>query len=97
MTPEQVTLKHWIKQLLRTRMDMQDVKAAEQDLPIDEFLSKTYRLTLDESRAEQAINELLQATPALENDYPAIQEIVHKELLEERDVDHQQMAKLDGR
>ncbi|WP_404379465.1 hypothetical protein [Caenispirillum salinarum] len=92
MTPEQTTLKHWIKQLLRVRMDMEDARATEKDLPIDEFLSKTHRLTLDESRAEQVIGELLQATPALEQDYNAIQETAHEELVEERerDADHAQ-------
>ncbi|EKV30044.1 hypothetical protein C882_0125 [Caenispirillum salinarum AK4] len=93
MTPEQATLKHWIKQLLRARMDMDEVKQAEKDLPIDEFLSKTHRLTLDEGRAEQVIGELIQATPALEQDYPAIQDAAHEELVEERERDADQGQK----
>jgi hypothetical protein len=85
MTPEQATLKHWVKQLLRARMDMEAARKAEKDLPIDEFLSKTHRLTLEESRAEQVIGDLLQATPMLEEDYRAIQDAAHAELAEERE------------
>lgn len=92
MTPEQATLKHWVKQLLRARMDMEEARANEKDIPIEEFLAKTHRLTLDESRAEQVIGELLQATPALEADYSAIQDAAHEELVEEREraVEHAQ-------
>lgn len=93
MTPDQATLKHWVKQLLRVRMDMEEVRAAEKDLPIDEFLSKTHRLTLDENRAEQVIGELLQGTPALEEDYRPIQDAAHEELVEERERDADQGQK----
>ncbi len=86
MTAERKALKHWIKALLRQQMDMTTARAAEKDLSIEEFLSRTYRTTLGELRAEQVIDDLLGQHPDLESVYRELYDEAAEELREERAV-----------
>lgn len=84
MSTERRALKHWIKTLVRQQMDMADARAAEKDIPIEEFLSKTYRTTLGEMRAEQVIEDMLSTHPEMETVYRDLYDEAVAELREER-------------
>ncbi|GAA0574808.1 hypothetical protein [Caenispirillum bisanense] len=84
MTAERKALKHWIKALLRQQMDMAAARAAEKELSIEDFLSRTYRTTLGEIRAEQVIDDLLGQHPDLEAVYRQLYDEAAAELREER-------------
>lgn len=87
MNPERKALKHWIKTLMRAQMDMAQARAAEKDLSIEEFLSKTHRTTLGEMRAEAVIDDILKTHPELETIYRDLYEEAKAELIEERERD----------
>lgn len=87
MSPDRKALKHWIKTLLRVQMDMQETKASEKDLPIEEFIGRTHRATLGEMRAEQVIDDLLNTHPELEEVYRGLYDGAKAELIEERQRD----------
>lgn len=87
MTTERKALKHWIKTLLRTRMDVAETESGRKDLSIEELLSKTHRTTLGEMRAEQAIEDILDTHPELEPVYRGLHEEALAELIEERQRD----------
>ncbi|SOD97802.1 hypothetical protein [Caenispirillum bisanense] len=84
MAAERKALRHWIKTLVRQQMDMAEARASEKDLSIEEFLSKTFRTTLGEMRAEQVIEDLLTEHPDLEAVYRDLYTEVVEELREER-------------
>lgn len=84
MSAERKALKHWIKTLARQQMDMAEARAAEKEIPIEEFLSKTYRTTLGEMRAEQVIDDMLNSHPDLEAVYRDLYAEAVDELREER-------------
>lgn len=84
MSPERKALKHWIKTLARQQMEMAEARAAEKEIPIEEFLSKTYRTTLGEMRAEQVIDDMLNTHPEMDAVYRELYDEALAELREER-------------
>lgn len=76
-------LKHWIKMLVKHQIGIDEVKAREKDLTIEELLAKTHFNTLQGLKAETAIEELLTAHPDAEAYYRGLYDEVLDELRRE--------------
>ena len=67
-----IALKHYIKMQLKHQIGLAKVRSAQQDLTISEFLSKSTFSTLEQIKADRAIEELMEAHPEAEAYYRSL-------------------------
>ncbi len=73
-------LKHYIKMQLKHQLGLVKVRASQQELSISEFLSKSTFSTLEQIKADRAIEELLEAHPEAEAYYRGLLKEARDEL-----------------
>lgn len=78
-----IALKHYIKMQLKHQVGLERLATGQRDLSITEFLSKSTFSTLEQIKADQAIEELLETHPEAENFYRDLLAEARRELEEE--------------
>jgi len=75
-----VALKHYIKMQLKHQIGLARVSAGQKDLTISEFLAKSTFSTLEQIKADRAIEELLETHPEAEAYYRGLLDEARREL-----------------